>query len=179
MRQIYYLSLPYRYVFAIATEDSVYIYDTQNLIPFSYASGIHYSNLSDLSWSADGKILSITSIDGFCSFLMFKDGELGKVYTEPIIETIEKDCINDENIKAKDNFNIKSKLQKQNMTKLALNDITEKIKDSKVLQENKVSNSVISDKNASVEAKNLTTEKSDSKQRASSNAIKRIKLVPL
>lgn len=78
--------LPYRYIFAIATEDSVYIYDTQNLQPFSYVTGIHYSNLSDLSWSSDGRMICVTSIDGFCSFVIFDAEPLGKVYTDPIVE---------------------------------------------------------------------------------------------
>ena len=75
-------SLPYRFVFAIATEDSVYIYDTQNLKPFAYATGLHYSNLSDLSWSRDGRVLIVTSIDGFCTFVMFGENELGTIYDE-------------------------------------------------------------------------------------------------
>lgn len=80
-------SLPYRYVYAIATEDSVFFYHTQSLTPFSYICGIHYSNLSDLSWSPDGKYLIITSIDGFCTFVFFKQNELGKVYQEPVSES--------------------------------------------------------------------------------------------
>jgi chromatin assembly factor 1 subunit B len=42
--------LPYRLVFAIATEDSLQIYDTQHLVPFAYLTGVHYSNITDLSW---------------------------------------------------------------------------------------------------------------------------------
>ena len=76
------LSIPYRYVFAIATEDSIYFYDTQNIVPFAFTTGIHYSNLSDLSWSCDGRMVCVTSIDGFCSFIIFKNNELGKAYVE-------------------------------------------------------------------------------------------------
>ncbi|CAF0976061.1 unnamed protein product [Brachionus calyciflorus] len=75
-------NLPYRYVFAIATEDSVFLYDTQRLTPFAYTTGIHYSNLSDLSWSNDAKYLMVSSIDGFSTFLIFKQDELGKPYEE-------------------------------------------------------------------------------------------------
>jgi WD40 repeat protein len=85
--RVFILSLPYRYVYAIATEDSVFFYDTQSLAPFSYISGIHYSNLSDLSWSADGKYLVVTSIDGFCTFVFFKPNELGTAYGGGIDET--------------------------------------------------------------------------------------------
>ena len=81
-------SLPYRYIFAIATEDSVYFYDTENLSPYAFVTGIHYSNLSDISWSNNGTILTVASIDGFCSFIVFNESELGKVYHE-----VEKDSI--------------------------------------------------------------------------------------
>ena len=89
--------MPYRYIFAIATEDSVYFYDTQNIRPFGYVTGIHYSNLSDLSWSSDGTALCITSIDGFCSFVYFKQSELGKIYNEPIEMHETKENVSDEN----------------------------------------------------------------------------------
>lgn len=74
--------MPYRYIFAIATEDSVYFYETQNLTPFAFVTGIHYSNLSDLSWSYNGRILNITSIDGFSSFVIFNEKELGEIFVE-------------------------------------------------------------------------------------------------
>ena len=101
--------MTYRYVFAVATEDSVYLYDTQNLTPFAFVTGIHYSNLSDLSWSNDGRILIITSIDGFCSFVTFNQKELGEVYTETAMETEtsvsltsnETECKQKEKIKVK------------------------------------------------------------------------------
>lgn len=44
------ISLPYRLVFAVASEDSVLLYDTQQLFPFGYVSNIHYHTLSDISW---------------------------------------------------------------------------------------------------------------------------------
>lgn len=77
-------NLPYRYVFAIATEDSVFLYDTQSVQPFAYVAGIHYSNLSDLSWSPDGRILIVSSIDGFSTFVVFDENELGFKYVEPV-----------------------------------------------------------------------------------------------
>ncbi len=76
-------ALPYRYVFAIATEDSVFLYDTQHVVPFAYATGIHYSHLSDLSWSSNGRTLIVTSIDGFVTFVCFGAEELGIAYKEP------------------------------------------------------------------------------------------------
>ena len=48
--QIYFYSLPYRVVFAVATEDSVVLYDSQQTLPLVFLSNIHYHTLSDLSW---------------------------------------------------------------------------------------------------------------------------------
>lgn len=71
------VQLPYRLVFAVASEDSVLFYDTQQLFPFGYVSNIHYHTLSDISWSSDGAFLAISSTDGYCSFVTFEKDELG------------------------------------------------------------------------------------------------------
>ncbi|XP_077198776.1 chromatin assembly factor 1 subunit B isoform X2 [Paroedura picta] len=71
------INLPYRLVFAVASEDSVLFYDTQQSFPFGYVSNIHYHTLSDISWSSDGSFLAISSTDGYCSFVTFEEGELG------------------------------------------------------------------------------------------------------
>lgn len=42
--------LPYRMVFAVASEDSIFLYDTQQTLPFGLVSNIHYHTLSDLTW---------------------------------------------------------------------------------------------------------------------------------
>ncbi|XP_072471017.1 chromatin assembly factor 1 subunit B isoform X2 [Notamacropus eugenii] len=71
------IGLPYRLVFAVASEDSVLFYDTQQSFPFGYVSNIHYHTLSDISWSSDGAFLAISSTDGYCSFVTFEKDELG------------------------------------------------------------------------------------------------------
>lgn len=77
--------LPYRMVFGVATEDSLLLYDTQQSIPFGLISNIHYHQLSDVTWSPDGRILAVSSTDGYCSFVTFEPGELGVPYvTQPI-----------------------------------------------------------------------------------------------
>lgn len=125
-------SLPYRYIFAIATEDSVYIYDTQNLTPFAYTTGIHYSNLSDLTWSNDGKMLCISSIDGFCSFVIFGDKQLGEIYTEPVImEEVVESCEASKTEAKSVKLDIKSKLQKQS----EINSKSKKVLENKSSQE--------------------------------------------
>ncbi|KAF8795575.1 chromatin assembly factor 1 subunit B-like [Argiope bruennichi] len=82
------IDLPYRMIFAVAACESVLLYDTEQLLPFAYISNIHYTHLTDLTWSPDGKILVASSTDGYCSFLVFGDGELGEVYIPPKEEVI-------------------------------------------------------------------------------------------
>ncbi|CAI5772575.1 chromatin assembly factor 1 subunit B [Podarcis lilfordi] len=71
------INLPYRMVFAVASEDSVLFYDTEQSFPFGYVSNIHYHTISDISWSSDGSFLAISSTDGYCSFVTFEEDELG------------------------------------------------------------------------------------------------------
>lgn len=74
--------LPYRYVYAIATQDSVYLYDTQQSLPLAFLSQLHYSTFTDLAWSPTGNCLFVTSTDGFGSLAVFEPGELGEPFTE-------------------------------------------------------------------------------------------------
>lgn len=71
---------PYRIIFAIVTQNSVIFYDTQQLTPFAFLSEIHYARISDVAWSKDGRLLMVSSCDGFCTLVSFTDEELGEVY---------------------------------------------------------------------------------------------------
>lgn len=73
-------SLPYRMIYAVATEDSVLMYDTQQQTPLCVVSNLHCATFTDLTWSNDGLTLLMTSSDGFCSVLTFAPGELGQNY---------------------------------------------------------------------------------------------------
>ena len=42
--------LPYRMVYAIATQDAVYVYDTQQKQPLCVVSNLHYATFTDLTW---------------------------------------------------------------------------------------------------------------------------------
>ncbi|KAF2007376.1 WD40 repeat-like protein [Amniculicola lignicola CBS 123094] len=77
-------SLPYRMVYAVATQDAVHIYDTQQQKPLCVVSNLHFATFTDLTWASDGLTLLITSSDGFCSSLTFSPGELGEKYTGPL-----------------------------------------------------------------------------------------------
>uniref|UniRef100_V9KM81 Chromatin assembly factor 1 subunit B n=1 Tax=Callorhinchus milii TaxID=7868 RepID=V9KM81_CALMI len=70
-------NLPYRLVFAVASEDSILLYDTQQRLPFAYIANVHYHTLSDITWSGDGMYLTVSSTDGYCSFVSFEREELG------------------------------------------------------------------------------------------------------
>lgn len=96
------IDLPYRMIYAIASKSSVYLYDTQQRLPFGSISNIHYSRLTDVTWSSDGKIMIISSFDGFCTLIAFEDGELGEVYDGPI------NLIEHDKAKKKRNSNDKS-----------------------------------------------------------------------
>lgn len=77
-----FIPLPYRMVFAVATKSSVFLYDTQQALPFGVISNIHYTRLTDLAWSSDGRLLIVSSTDGFCSLVTFAEEELGEVYND-------------------------------------------------------------------------------------------------
>lgn len=77
--------LPYRLVFAIATSRSVIIYDSQQPIPIGYVSQIHLARLTDLAWSSDGKLLMVSSYDGYSTFITFEANEFGEMYTGPFV----------------------------------------------------------------------------------------------
>ncbi|BGP56977.1 hypothetical protein JCM8202_000470 [Rhodotorula sphaerocarpa] len=69
--------LPYRMVYAVATLDSVYLYDTQQAGPLAMLGNLHYAPFTDLTWSPDGNTLVVSSQDGYCSIVAFAPGELG------------------------------------------------------------------------------------------------------
>ena len=43
-------TLPYRMLYATASQDSVYIYDTQQSRPLCAISGMHFAPITDLAW---------------------------------------------------------------------------------------------------------------------------------
>ncbi|KAJ3354535.1 Chromatin assembly factor 1 subunit B [Kappamyces sp. JEL0680] len=78
--------LSYRFVFAVATLDSVTIYSTQrsHARAIAHLTNLHYAPLTDVAWSADGSFLLLSSTDGFCTIVKFEGDELGV----PVQETI-------------------------------------------------------------------------------------------
>lgn len=70
--------LPYRILFAVACPEAVLIYDTESCSrPIARISGLHYAEITDLTWDAKGSSLYISSTDGCVSVVAFAEGELG------------------------------------------------------------------------------------------------------
>jgi len=67
----------YRNIFCVLTWDTVIIYDTFHKEPLALMSGLHYANLTDAAWAADGHSLVVSSSDGYISVIRFSPGELG------------------------------------------------------------------------------------------------------
>ncbi|KAK9884754.1 hypothetical protein WA026_007603 [Henosepilachna vigintioctopunctata] len=72
-----YINLPYRILFAVGTDHDVILYDTQQIAPFARFHNIHYTRLTDLTWSVDGLLLIAASTDGYCTLITFEPEELG------------------------------------------------------------------------------------------------------
>ena len=57
--------LPYRLVFALATLDSLFIYDTQHSNPIVIFAGLHYAAITDIAWSLSQTTCLIGSLQKF------------------------------------------------------------------------------------------------------------------
>ncbi|XP_011099756.1 chromatin assembly factor 1 subunit FAS2 isoform X2 [Sesamum indicum] len=72
-----FFKLPYRLIFAVATLNSLYIYDTESIQPIVIVAGVHYAAITDIAWSPIGNYLVLSSQDGYCTLLEFENQELG------------------------------------------------------------------------------------------------------
>ncbi|KAF6154903.1 hypothetical protein GIB67_018340 [Kingdonia uniflora] len=75
--------LPYRFVFAVATLNSLYIYDTESSSPIAVFAGLHYAAVTDIAWSSNAKYLALSSQDGYCTLIEFESNELGSLIHVP------------------------------------------------------------------------------------------------
>lgn len=82
--------LPYRLIFAVATLNSLYIYDTECVTPIAVLAGLHYAAITDIAWSPDAKYIALSSQDGFCTLVEFDNDELGLAV--PITEERKVNC---------------------------------------------------------------------------------------
>ncbi|XP_050204251.1 chromatin assembly factor 1 subunit FAS2 [Mercurialis annua] len=72
-----FFKLPYRLIFAVATINSLYIYDTESAPPIAIFAGLHYAAITDIAWSSDAQHLAVSSQDGYCTLVEFELNELG------------------------------------------------------------------------------------------------------
>ncbi|VDM31609.1 unnamed protein product [Hydatigera taeniaeformis] len=76
--------LPYRWIFCLVLDDGLLFFDTQQVQPFAQVGQIHYQSLNDAAWSSDGRLVTVTSTDGYCSLIRFAVEELGVPYRGPL-----------------------------------------------------------------------------------------------
>lgn len=103
------INLPYRMIFAIGTDHDIILYDTQQPKPFARFHEIHYTRITDLTWSPDGLLLIASSTDGFCTLITFEIEELGKVYEQEDIEVEEESNMEVEVAEKDENIDISNK----------------------------------------------------------------------
>ncbi|KAJ9565801.1 hypothetical protein OSB04_001767 [Centaurea solstitialis] len=72
-----FFKLPYRLIFAVATLNSLYVYDTEGIEPIAVLAGLHYAAITDIAWSPTAKFLALSSQDGYCTLVEFENDELG------------------------------------------------------------------------------------------------------
>ncbi|KZV54477.1 hypothetical protein F511_18962 [Dorcoceras hygrometricum] len=81
-----FFKLPYRLIFAVATLNSLYLYDTESVQPLVVIAGVHYAAITDIAWSPTGNYLALSSQDGYCTLLEFESQELGSPVKSPAEE---------------------------------------------------------------------------------------------
>ena len=90
--------LPYKMIFAIATDDEIMIYDTDNLKCLMRIKNLHYYTIYDISWNAKGDKIIICSKDGFLSTIDLKNYKFGDL----ILEQEEENSNNNDDADAMD-----------------------------------------------------------------------------
>lgn len=87
-------------MYAISSETKTFIYDSLNSTPGGFIQHNEQGIVTDLSWSADGRLLFISNDRGYCNILTLLPNELGEPYngplffekdTEPILQSNEVD----------------------------------------------------------------------------------------
>jgi chromatin assembly factor 1 subunit B len=73
-----WLPLPHRLVWAVITTDAVLVYDSERARPLALVQHTHLAPLTDLAWSVDGRLLAVTSHDGYVTLIRFEPGMLGE-----------------------------------------------------------------------------------------------------
>ncbi|CAH1448630.1 unnamed protein product [Lactuca virosa] len=112
--------LPYRLIFAVATLNSLYVYDTEGIEPIAVLAGLHYAAITDISWSPTAKFLAVSSQDGYCTLLEFENNELGS----PVSFSENKQVLSEQNIINVDDLESTERIGKENA--MVIDDTQEK-----------------------------------------------------
>lgn len=70
--------MPYRLIFAVLCKESVFFYDSQFSKFFSYIDNFQFDHLTSMAWTPDGKVLVISSLEGYNTFITFSNDALGE-----------------------------------------------------------------------------------------------------
>jgi chromatin assembly factor 1 subunit B len=68
------LDLPYRIVFAVATQEQVLIYSTECVYPIAIVGNLHYASVNDMAWDYSSQKLLTASSDGYISIIQLLPG---------------------------------------------------------------------------------------------------------
>ncbi|PIC50864.1 hypothetical protein B9Z55_000016 [Caenorhabditis nigoni] len=79
-----HLGLPYRYVWISLNKDAIYFYDSQHNYPVAVVDNIHLNALTDATFSSDGRVLVVSSLEGYCSFVRINISVWGEIETEVV-----------------------------------------------------------------------------------------------
>lgn len=109
------VSLPYKLIFAIATSNEILIYETTNIEPIGIIGNLHYTPLTDLAWSPDGKFLMISSTDGFCSYISIDPSLFGPELSEEEINKLSPSPSIHQKIKVEDKSDKPVKSEKKDI----------------------------------------------------------------
>eukprot|EP00916_Digyalum_oweni_P023226 GHVL01038596.1.p1 GENE.GHVL01038596.1~~GHVL01038596.1.p1 ORF type:complete len:390 (-),score=51.40 GHVL01038596.1:1171-2340(-) len=77
-----------RFLFCVLTQQAVFLYDTQHTFPIGIVKDIHCKTLTDASWSPDGRMLAVSSADGYVTFILIDPGEFGHIDVEAAAQLI-------------------------------------------------------------------------------------------
>lgn len=73
-----FLKLPYRLIFAVMGKESILLYSSQQQRPFAYFDNLQLDSLTCMSWTPDGRVLVISSQEGYNTFITMDDEAFGK-----------------------------------------------------------------------------------------------------
>lgn len=79
-----HLGLPYRLLWIALNKDAIYFYDSQHNYPVAVVDNIHLNALTDAAFSSDGRVLVISSLEGYCSFIRINLSQWGEIMTEVV-----------------------------------------------------------------------------------------------